>query len=293
MDQQRNTVLVTGATGQQGGHVARELLAKGHHVRALTRKPDAPAARDLARLGAEIVRGDFTERASLERAADGVDAIYGMSTPYETGIEMEIRQGITLAEVAKSTGKFLVFSSVAASNRQTAIPHFDSKWKVEEHMAQLGISATVLRPVYFMENLITRGARQLRDGVIASPLSADLPLQQIALADEASIAVLALENPSRFAGKSLDLASDALTGAEQAEILTRVLGTPIRYVQSSLEDLRRTNAETATMYEWFMRVGYDVDIPGLHRAYPEVAWHTFETWAQEQDWGSVLAAKAA
>ena len=98
------TVLVTGATGQQGGAVARVLLKRGHRVRGFTRRADSPAARQLERLGAELAIGNFDDPASIERAAEGVDAVYAMATPYEAGIEVETRQGITLVDAVKAAG---------------------------------------------------------------------------------------------------------------------------------------------------------------------------------------------
>ena len=74
-------ILVTGATGRQGGAVARQLRDHGHAVRAITRSPDAPAAAELARLGVELVRGDLADRDAMERAARGVDAVFSMATP--------------------------------------------------------------------------------------------------------------------------------------------------------------------------------------------------------------------
>ena len=124
-------VLVIGATGNQGGHVARLLLHKGHSVAAFTRQVLSPAAQKLANLGARIVTGDLNDRASVERAAEGVDAIFAMGTPFEAGIEAEIMQGSMVAEAARARGKYLVYNSVASANLNTGIPHFDSKWEVE------------------------------------------------------------------------------------------------------------------------------------------------------------------
>ena len=98
-------VLVIGATGNQGGHVARLLLQKGQGVAAFTRQAQSPAAQKLVDLGARIVTGDLNDRASVERAAEGVDAIFAMGTPFEAGIEAEIRQCITVAEAARARGK--------------------------------------------------------------------------------------------------------------------------------------------------------------------------------------------
>ncbi len=129
------TVLVTGATGQQGGAVARILLKRGHRVRGFTRRANSPAARQLERLGAELAIGNFDDPASIERAAVGVDAVYAMATPYEAGVEVETRQGITLVDAVKAAGvEHLIYSSVASADQNTGIPHFDSKYKIEQHI---------------------------------------------------------------------------------------------------------------------------------------------------------------
>jgi len=289
MKRNRMNVLVTGATGKQGGHVARLLLKRGHSVHAFTRKADSPAARELAKLGAEIVTGDLSDRASVERAVEGVDAIFAMSTPFEAGMEAETKQGVTVADAAKAKGKYLVYTSVGSANKNTGIPHFDSKWRVEQHIAKIGAEAAIIAPVYFMENVIAFGKQQLKEGLYATPLRPDRKLAQIALDDIAGFTVLALENKGRFIGKRIDLASDDLTGGQVAEILTRVIGKPIKYFQVPIENIRKMGEDMTKMYEWFERVGYSADTAALRRDYPEVGWHTYEDWAKEQDWKQILS----
>ena len=143
------TILVTGATGQQGGAVARELLERGFGVRALTRDPEKPVARELAERGAEVVRGDLDDRPSLERALEGVHGVFSVQQFFEAGYEGEVRQGSGLAEAAKAADvSHLVYSSVGSAHRDTGLPHFESKWEVEES----GVGYTILRPVFFMQN---------------------------------------------------------------------------------------------------------------------------------------------
>ena len=282
-------VLVTGATGKQGGHVARLLLKRGHNVHAFTRVTDSPAARKLAELGAKIVTGDLSDRASVGRAVEGADAIFAMSTPFEAGIEAETKQGLTVADAAKAKGKYLVYTSVGSANKNTGIPHFDSKWRVEQHIVKIGAEATIIAPVYFMENVIAFGKQQLQEGFYATPLRSARKLAQVALDDIATFAVLTLENKGRFIGKRIDLASDDLTGGQVAEILSRIIGKPIKYFQVPDENIRRMTEDMAKMYEWFEHIGYSVDTAALRRDYPEVGWHTYEAWAKEQDWKQILS----
>ena len=129
----RIKVLVGGATGQQGGAVARILLKRGHSVKALTRTPESEAAVRLGESGAELVQGSFDDRDSLEQAMRGVDAVYTMSTPFEAGLEAETRQGIMVADAAFSAGvAHFVFSSVGSADQKTGIPHFETKYRVEQ-----------------------------------------------------------------------------------------------------------------------------------------------------------------
>lgn len=279
-------VLVTGATGQQGGAVARRLLKEGHCVRAFTRKPDSPAAKELERLGVELAMGNFDDLASIKRAAEGVDAVFAMATPFEVGIEMETRQGITLVDAVKAAGvEHLIYSSVASGDQNTGIPHFDSKYKIEQHIQSFEIPYTIIGPVYFFENTFAPwSGLDIKEGTLAQPMPVGRKLQQVALDDIAGFANLVLENREQFLGKRIDIASDELTFPRLAEILSTVLSREIQYMPFPVDNLREQNADFATMYEWFDRVGYSVDIETLRRDYPEVGWHTFEEWAKTQNW---------
>jgi uncharacterized protein YbjT (DUF2867 family) len=283
------TILVTGAAGQQGGAVARALLARGHDVLALSRKPDAPAAQALRTLGAKVVTGGFDDPASLQTALEGVERVYGMSTPYEAGMEAETRQGLALLDaVKKANVKHYLFSSVASADRKTGIPHFDSKAVVETALRTSGVPHTVLAPVFFMENLLSPWMLPgLQQGNYTMAMPAGQRLQQVALVDHAALAVKVFENRDAFLGKRLDVASDEVSGADAAAILTRVTGRPIQFVEQPIEQVRAWSADAATMYEWFVRTGYSTDIAALRRQHPETGWHSFEQWAAMQDW-SVL-----
>ena len=139
-------ILVTGATGQQGGAVAKSLLQKGQRIRVLTRNKDK--AGELAKLGAEVVTGDMTDRASLKRAFEGVDRVFAVSTWFEGGMDVEVQQGISLATAAKEANvSHFVYTEVGGADRQPPNPLFESKRKVDEHIRQLGLRTTILRPV--------------------------------------------------------------------------------------------------------------------------------------------------
>src|ERR1700716_2501111 len=156
-----------------------------------------------------------------------------MTTPVEGGTQAETRQGISAADAAKAGGVHLVFTSVGSANRQTGIPHFDSKYEVEKHIAKVGIRATILAPVFFMENLYF-AKEQLAKGVYAATLPPTRTLAQVAVADIGAVAVRVLEDAGRFTGKRFDLAGDELTGNAVVAILSRVTGRPFAYYQVPL-----------------------------------------------------------
>ena len=285
---QELTVVVTGSTGKQGGAVARGLLERGHKVRAVTRDTNSSQAKSLASAGATLVAASLEGTAALTQALEGATSLFAMTTP-SGGTDAETRQGVAAADAAKAAGVHLVFTSVGSANRQTGIPHFDSKYEVEKHIAKVGVRATILAPVYFMENL-TYAAEQLAQGIYPATLPPTRTLAQVAVADIGAVAVRVLEDAGRFTGKRFDLASDELTGNDVVAILSRVTGRPFAYYQVPLDVIRqRMGEDGARMSEWLDRVGYTVDRAALRREFPDVAFHDFESWAKTQDWDALLA----
>ena len=283
---QKLTVVVTGSTGKQGGAVARGLLERGHRVRAVTRDPNSTQAKSLAKAGATLVSASLEDPAAITKALEGATSLFAITTPFG-GTDAEIRQGVAAANAAKAAAVNLVFSSVGSANRQTGVPHFDSKYEVEKHIAKIGVRATILAPVAFMENLYFV-KEQLAKGVYASALSPTRALAQVAVPDIGAVAVRVLEQPARFTGKRFDLASDELSGNDAMAILTRVTGRPFSYYQVPLDVVRQRMGEDGVkMYEWFDRGGFAVDRSALRREFPDVAFHDFESWAKAQDWSGL------
>ena len=222
----------------------------------------------------------------MVRAAVGVDAVYAMTSFFQDGLEAEVRQGRTIADAVKSAdvGHF-VYASVGSADQSTAIPHFDSKYQIERHIKLLGIPHTIVAPVSFSENLLSPLVLPgLIEGKLALPLPPDRVLQQISVQDISSFVVQVLENPHRFLGERIDIASDELTGRRVAEIVSATSGHHIEYVHVPLAEAYEMNKDLARMYEWFDAVGYRADIGLLRRSFPETGWHTFEEWVQVQDW---------
>ena len=276
-------VLVSGATGQQGGAVARSLLAKGHRVRGITRNIESAAAKSLADQGVEVVTANFTDEQSLVDAAAGVDAFFAMTTPFEGGVEEEARQGKILVDAAVSAGVgHVVYSSVASADRNTNIPHFDSKYAVERQLAATDLTWSVIAPVFFMENLFLEQTLDgIRNGTYAAPLPPDVMLQQVAVADIGAFAAHVIANCDDFAGRRVDIAGDELTSAQATEELTKVLGRPITFFEIPMDQIRAFSEDFALMYEWFIDTGYTADIAGLRDSYPEVGWQRFVDWGRD------------
>ena len=286
MSQNKLTVVVAGATGKQGGAVAQGLLARGHRVRAITRDPNSKQAKLLADAGASLVTASLDDTAAITRSLDGATSLFAMTTPFG-GTDAEIQQGVAAADAAKTAGVHLVFTSVGSADRQTGVPHFDSKYEVEKHIAKVGVRATILAPVAFMENIYFV-KEQLAKGSYASALSPTRPLAQVAVPDIGMVAVRVLEEPARFTGRRFVLAGDELSGDEARSILSRVIGSPLSYYQVPLDVVRQRMGEDAVkMYEWFDRVGFAVDRAALRREFPDITFQDFESWAKAQNWSDL------
>jgi uncharacterized protein YbjT (DUF2867 family) len=218
-------ILVCGATGKQGGAVARSLLERGFRVRALTRDPQKPEAQALAEQGAEIVQGDMEDRSAVDQVlVEGVYGVFSVQNFWETGYDGEVQQGKTVADAARAAGvDHFVYSSVGSAHRKTGIPHFESKWEIEEHVRQIGLPFTIFRPTFFMQNWEwTR--EMILGGTLAQPLDPDKPLQQVAVEDIGAFAAIAFENPDSWIGREVDLAGDEQSMSEIAQTFGRVIG---------------------------------------------------------------------
>ncbi len=283
------SVLVIGATGNQGGAVVRNLLPKGHRIRTLTRNPDSPKAKQLAEQGVEVLKGDFTDSDSLVKAATGMDTVFAMTTPFEAGVEAEAKQGIALADAVKQAGVgHLVFNSVASADRNTGIPHFDSKYKVEQHMASLKIPYTIVAPVFFMDNWFTPWfLPSIQEGTLKFAMPPDRPLQQVSVDNIGAFAAAMIERRDGVFGKRFDITGDELTGKETVAVISKASGRDIGYEGFDPEFMRADNPDFAEMFSWFNKVGYSVDSKNLHKEFPEVQWQNFKDWAQQQDWSAL------
>ena len=286
MDKKTQTIVVTGATGHQGGATARELLATGHKVRIMTRRPDSPAARELARLGAEVVQGDQDDAKSLERALSGAWGAFAMQNTWEAGVEREEQQGLRLAEIARAKGvQHFVYTSVASAHRKTGIPHFENKWRIEERVRALGFpSHVILRPVFFMENLASPWfLPAIQQGTLAMALKPETALQMIAVQDIGKYGRWAFEKHAELNRREIDIAGDQLTMPQTATVLARATGHGVKFQPIPIAEVRKTNDDYASMLEWFDRVGYNADIAKIS-AESGIRPTPLATWAATVDW---------
>ena len=238
MESQDKTVLVLGATGQQGGSVARALRSAGWRVKALVRDPGAAKAQALAARGIEPVRGDLADRPSMEAAVAGAYGVFsvqpssGQGAAYGVTDADEIRYGKAVADIAAASGvRHLVYSSAnAAGPTATGIGHFDSKSEIEAHLRGLAVPSTIIRPSAFMEILALPGMG-LDHGAFRFLMRPDQPMQFIAVADIGKIVAAIFANPAAFRSRTIEIAGDAATGAELAAKFSQAAGRPVAYAR--------------------------------------------------------------
>ncbi len=258
------TVLVTGATGKQGGATIRHLAKRGGmKLRAMTRKPDSDAAKELAALGVEIVQGDLEDNASLTKALTGAWGVFSVQNTWEAGVEKEEEQGKRLAKLAKDTGvQHFVYTSVGSAHLKTGIPHFDNKARIEETVRQLGFpSYAILRPVFFMENLPSPWF--LHGDKLMTAMLPTTKLQMIASDDIGKFGAQAFLEHEKWNRAEVDLAGDSATMVESAAAVSELVGKTVTFEPIPIAAVRQNSEDMAIMLEWFDRVGYSADIASL------------------------------
>jgi uncharacterized protein YbjT (DUF2867 family) len=279
-------VLVSGATGNQGGAVVRSLLDRGHQVRALTRNTESTSAKVLAALGVELVQGNFDDAESLQNALTGVDSFYMMGSPMEGGVEAEVKQGIELADAAKAANVgHLVYGSVANASLATGIPHFDSKYQIEQYIKTLGIPYTISAPVFFMDNFVAPWSLEaLKAGKIYLAMPGSLVLQQVSVKNIGDFVASIITRRDEVFGQRFDFAGDELTADQSAAMLSETTGRDIEFVNLPLSEIEKQSEDMAAMFKWFDQVGYNVNITALKQKFDDVEWQLFSDWAASHDW---------
>lgn len=262
------TVVVAGATGHQGGAVARALLGRGFSVRGLTRDPSQPAARKLEDGGATMVRGDLYEPETLEPLVAGADGVFCVSDFWTEGYAGQIRQATNLARVSAEAGvEHFVVSGVAGSERATSVPHFNSCDRIEANVRDFGLPYTFLRPVFFTQNFESF-REDILSGTLALPVAEDTVHQVFDLTDIGTVAAQVFADPDRYVGQAFELAGDEGTLGEMAAVFADMLGRDVEPHYVPIDDAREAfGEESAAMCEWFIEDGFDADVEALREEF--------------------------
>ncbi len=277
-------ILVTGATGAQGGALIPLLLQRGFAVRALTRDPAKPAGRALAARGVEVVAGNLDDEASLLKACAGCHGVFAVQNFWAKGVghDREDEQGCKLARAAHQAGvKHFLQTSVANCDNAAGVLHFESKHKIEQYIDSLGLPRTFLREVFFMENftqpVMGSGVKKAMDPrwilpTIIGLLDRDIRFHMISVADIAWFAADIFAHPQPNLGTHLDVAGDVLTGDQMRAIFHEVTGRRLLPTSKLLTRLalRLINPESARQFTWNNQQGWDFDIEPLQRRHPDL-----------------------
>ncbi len=277
----RRTVLVIGATGNQGGGVVEHLLASDRwRVRGMTRDTGSSKARVLSERGVEMVRGDMDDATLVRAAMDGVYGVFSVQGQAPAGDPMyEARQGRTVVDLAASADvEHLVYSSsCGAKEPDRGVSYWDAKRAVAEHlMGTDGMDWTITRPVSFMENYVGDAAA-LERGVITGMLTPDKTLQVISGHDIGRWVVAAFDRRGEFAGRAIDIAAETITMDGIAAALGRAVGREIAYRQLSPAASAGAEESAIAMTRWYQEHGYDEDIDALDARWG-VPMLGFEEW---------------
>lgn len=285
-DSSTTTVLVTGATGNQGGFVVDALLGGefgDFDVRGLTRDATTDRAEDLESKGATAVEGDLYEPETLEPALEGVDAVFGISDYWTQGYDGQIEQLTNLAEAAAEADvDHFVLSGVAGSERAPQVPHFETCDIVEDRVDELGLPRTFVRPVFFMQNL-EAFFEDILGGTLALPLAEDTNHQMVDMRDLGRVTAQVLADPDTWIGEAFEVAGDEGTLADHAQTITDVVGTEVQPYHVPIDAAREQfGDESAEMCQWFIDDGFDADIGWLNDEFGPLT--TFRQYLEGEGW---------
>jgi uncharacterized protein YbjT (DUF2867 family) len=282
----RSIIVVTGATGLQGGAVTRHLLKDGWHVRALTRKATSKQARALAASGAEVMQGDMDDATSLRPIFAGAYGVYSVQNPYISGSQAEVRQGKNVADIAKASGvQHLVYGSAGTGREGTGIPSWETKLQIEDHMQALALPLTILRPMAFMELMTDKKffPAVATWQVMPRLMGAVRPVGWLCTDDLGAIAAHAFGHPQRFVGKDLTLASDVQSLAQCRALYQQVMGTlPPQLPMPSwlFQRFGFVGRDLTTMWHWLRTGAIELDTAPTRTIHPEAL--TVRAWLSQQ-----------
>jgi uncharacterized protein YbjT (DUF2867 family) len=275
-------IVVCGATGRQGGAVSRNLLRSGWKVRALTRHPGRRRARAVAEIGAEVVRADMNDPASLRRVFEGAYGVYSVQNGIASGFEREVAQGRNVADAARATGvHHFVYGSAGTGKTGSGVPSWESKPPVEEHLRRSGLPFTILRPTAFMELMTDRSFYPSVGtwGIWPKLTGDDRPIPWLSVQDLGAITAKAFADPDRFVGRELNLASDIQSLAQCRSIYREVMGRDPRSFPMPLWLFNRfTRSDPAALWRWLRTGQVDVDTDATRAILPSAV--AVRTWLE-------------
>lgn len=273
----KQPIFVFGATGRQGGSVAKALLKVGWPVRALVLNSTDAASLELGIAGVELVQGAFEDTDVIRTAMKDTYGVFSV-LPADLAAEDEVRYGISIADLAAEIGvEHLVYSSGASvGDELTGVARFDAKPRIERHVRELAITATIIRPMIFMEMLVRPGFG-LDDGRLVSLIRPDHSIQLTAVEDIGKFVAAVFADKTRFGGMTLKIASDRVTGHELEAALTEGAGRPISYARFP-DDVLAANADLAHMAKSLEDgpLAECVDLNAMREINPELL--TFRSW---------------
>lgn len=277
MTNSKHPILVFGATGRQGGSVAKALLKAGRSVRALVQDSSKAASLRLRNAGVELVQGSFEETNVIRTAMKDAYGVFSV-LPANLAADDEVRQGISIADIAAEAGisHFVYSSGASVGTELTGVPRFDAKPRVEAHIRQFDMTATIIRPMIFMEMMVRPGFG-LAEGRLVSLIRPDQSIQLTAVEDIGRFVAAVLADKPRFGGATIKIASDRLTGRELEVALSEAAGRPITYERFP-EDILAANADLAHMAKSLEDgpLAEQVDLKLMREINPDLL--TFASW---------------
>ena len=281
------TILVMGATGRQGGAVIEHLLKNNFNIKALSRTPDSVSAQLLTSKGITVLKGDMSNLQSLKDTMKNCDGVFSIQNYFEYGAEKEIKYGKNVADAAKQSNiSHFIYSSVCNADSNTGVPHFETKNKIEQHIKNIDLPYTILRPVKFMENYyIPQVFKGILGGKLFDSIQSGKKHQMIALDDIGKYVADAFASPEQYLNKTIEIAGDELTNEEVAQTMSEVLGIKMKFKRLPLFIVKLVmDKELYLMFNWFYEKGFTANLEETKRNFPSVKVTTLKEFLLSEKW---------